>query len=68
MNREELTQLRDILDLLLKCPDRVCEQLVRWFAPEAAKGNGHDPRPLPIATPAEPRRSWLRWWFGWWAA
>ena len=49
MDRAELAALRDAIDLLLKCPDAVCVQLARWFLPKAAKGNGHDPHPLPIA-------------------
>jgi hypothetical protein len=48
MDREELTALRDAIDVLLKLPDGVRMQLVRWFAPTVAKpGNGHDPHPPP---------------------
>jgi MarR family len=49
MDREELTALRDAIDLLLKCPDRVRAELVRWFTPEAAKPNGRDHDP-PLAS------------------
>jgi NAD(P)-dependent dehydrogenase (short-subunit alcohol dehydrogenase family) len=48
MDRGELAALRDAIDLLLKCPDRVRAELVRWFAPEAAKPNGRDHDP-PLA-------------------
>jgi hypothetical protein len=48
MDRDGLAALRDGIDLLLKCPDHVRAELVRWFAPEAAKGNGHDPHPPPF--------------------
>jgi hypothetical protein len=52
MNREELAALRDAIDLLLRCPDAVCEQLAKWFLPKAAKPNGHDPHPpVPTLTP-----------------
>jgi hypothetical protein len=50
MDREELAALRDAIDLLLRCPDAVCEQLARWFLPKAAKGgNGLDHHPPNIA-------------------
>jgi hypothetical protein len=45
MDRDELAALRDAIDVLLKCPDRVREQLMRWFSPEAAKPNGRDHDP-----------------------
>jgi hypothetical protein len=46
MDRDELTALRDAIDVLLKCPDAVRAQFMKWFSPEAAKpGNGHDPHP-----------------------
>ena len=48
MDRAELAALRDAIDLLLKCPDAVCEQLAKWFLPKAAKGNGHDLHSLPV--------------------
>jgi hypothetical protein len=48
VNREELTALRNAIEVLLKLPDGVRAQLGRWFAPTAAKpGNGHDPHPPP---------------------
>ena len=51
MDRAELAALRDAIDLLLRCPDDVCEQLAKWFLPKAAKSNGHDPHPPPHPTP-----------------
>jgi hypothetical protein len=48
MNREELIQLRDAIDMALALPDSVRELLVKWLAPE--KPNGHDPHP-PAASP-----------------
>ena len=47
MDRAELETLRDAIDVLLKCPDAIREQLVRWFAPGSAKPNGHDLHPHP---------------------
>jgi hypothetical protein len=50
MDREELAALRDAIDVLLRCPDSVREQLMKWFSPKAAKpGNRLDSHPLPIA-------------------
>jgi hypothetical protein len=49
LGREELAALRDAIDVLLRCPDAIREQLVRWFAPEAAKPNGRDHDP-PLAS------------------
>jgi hypothetical protein len=46
VSREELIALRDALGALMALPDSMREQLIRWFAPEAGKGNGHDPHPL----------------------
>ena len=50
MDREQLTALRDATDLLLKCPDDVREQLMKWFSPQAVKSNRQDPPPPPIAS------------------
>jgi hypothetical protein len=47
MDRAELEALRDALDILLRCPDAVRAQLVKWFASENPKPNGHDPHPPP---------------------
>jgi Winged helix-turn-helix DNA-binding len=52
MTREELTALRDAIDLTLALPDNVRELLAQWLAPAAAKPNGHDPHP-PMLTPAK---------------
>lgn len=64
MSRDELATLRDALDLLVKLPDHLRDQLVEWLAPEAAKPNGRDPHPPSIADRREsatglssPRRS-----------
>jgi hypothetical protein len=58
MDRAELAALRDAIDLLLKCPDAVCEQLAKWFLPNAAKpGNGLDPHSPPIAATKSPEDS-----------
>jgi hypothetical protein len=52
MTREELTALRDAIDLTLALPDSVRELLAQWLAPAAAKPNGHDPHPpMPTPTP-----------------
>lgn len=50
MNREELIQLRDAIDLALALPDSVRKLLAQWLAPETAKPNGHDPHPPPLAS------------------
>ena len=50
MNREELVQLRDAIDMTLALPDSIRELLAQWLTPEAAKPNGHDPHP-PVPTP-----------------
>jgi hypothetical protein len=51
MTREELTALRDAIDLTLALPDSIRALLAQWLAPETAKPNGHDPHPpTPIAT------------------
>ena len=54
MNRDELIQLRDAIDMTLALPDSVRALLAQWLAPEAAQGaarpgNGLDPHPPPIA-------------------
>src|ERR1700722_7391379 len=46
MTREELTALRDAIDITLALPDSIRELLAQWLAPKAAKPNGHDPYPL----------------------
>jgi hypothetical protein len=46
MSLDELTALRDVLDLLVKLPDRLREQIVEWLTPSAAKPNGRDPHLL----------------------
>jgi hypothetical protein len=43
--RDELAALRDAIDMVLTWPDAVRTEVARWLAPEAAKGNGVDPRP-----------------------
>jgi Winged helix-turn-helix DNA-binding len=50
MTREELTALRDAIDMTLALPDSLRELLAQWLAPAAAKPNGHDPHP-PVPTP-----------------
>jgi hypothetical protein len=52
MDREQLTALRDVLDLILELPDNVRTQLVAWLTPETAKPNGVDHHPPPIAEPS----------------
>ena len=49
MNREELAALRDAIDTVLTWPDAVRAGVARWLTPEAAKPNGRDPHPPPIA-------------------
>jgi hypothetical protein len=39
-----------VVDELLSWPDEVREQVARWLTPEAAKPNGRDPHPPPIAS------------------
>jgi hypothetical protein len=58
MTREELTALRDAIDITLALPDSIREMLAQWLAPAAAKPNGHDPHPpvpTPTPRPAKPR-------------
>jgi DNA-binding transcriptional ArsR family regulator len=50
MNRQELTALRDAIDLTLALPDSVREMLAHWLTPATAKPNGHDAHP-PVPTP-----------------
>ena len=51
MNRDELTALRDVLDLILRLPDDLRAQVAAWLSPAAAKpGNGLDPHPPPVAS------------------
>jgi hypothetical protein len=45
MTREELTALRDSIDLTLALPDSIREMLAQWLAPAAAKPNGVDRHP-----------------------
>jgi hypothetical protein len=40
MDRDELTALRDAIDVMLAWPDGVRDQVARWLTPEAAKPNG----------------------------
>ena len=50
MNRDELTALRDVLNLILRLPDDLRAQVAAWLSPAAAKpGNGLDPHPPPVA-------------------
>ena len=50
MTRDELTALRDVLDLILRLPDDLRAQVAAWLAPAAPKpGNGLDPHPPPVA-------------------
>ena len=54
MNRDELTALRDVLDLILRLPDDLRAQVAAWLSPPAAKpGNGLDPHPPPVAAGGE---------------
>ena len=48
MNREELVQLRDAIDMALALPDSIRKLLAQWLAPETAKPNGQDPHPPPL--------------------
>jgi DNA-binding transcriptional ArsR family regulator len=41
MNREDLSTLRDALDVILRLPDALRGQVAAWLAPEATKSNGH---------------------------
>ena len=50
LTREELTVLRDAIDMTLALPDSIRELLAQWLAPQASKPNGHDPHP-PAPTP-----------------
>jgi hypothetical protein len=50
MTREELTALRDAIDMTLALPDSIRALLAQWLAPAAAKPNGHDPHP-PVLPP-----------------
>ena len=45
MTREELTALRDAIDITHALPDSLRALLAQWLAPEVAKPNGHDPHP-----------------------
>jgi hypothetical protein len=45
MTRQELTALRDAIDMTLALPDSIRALLAQWLAPETAKPNGHDPHP-----------------------
>jgi hypothetical protein len=58
VNREELVQLRDAIDMTLALPDSVRELLAQLLAPEASKGNGHD-RHAPVFPPT-PRSAQAR--------
>jgi hypothetical protein len=50
MNRDEITALRDVLDLILRLPDDLRGQVAAWLSPAAAKpGNGLDPHPPTVA-------------------
>jgi hypothetical protein len=51
VNREELTALRDAIDITLALPGSIRELLAQWLAPAAAKPNGHDPHPPVPTTP-----------------
>jgi hypothetical protein len=52
MTREELTALRDAIDITLALPDSIREMLAQWLTPAAVKPNGHDHHPLvPTPTP-----------------
>ena len=49
MDREELTAVYNALNALLGLSDDMLEQVAKWISPATAKGNGHDPDPLPAA-------------------
>jgi hypothetical protein len=51
MTRDELTALRDAIDITLALPDSIREMLAKWLTPAAAKPNGHDPCP-PVLRPS----------------
>jgi hypothetical protein len=51
MTREELTALRDAIDITLALPDSIRELLAQWLTPATAKSNGRDPHP-PVPTPS----------------
>lgn len=54
MTRDELTALRDVLDLILRLPDDLRAQVAAWLSPAAPKpGNGLDPHPPPTVTPGK---------------
>jgi hypothetical protein len=59
MDRDELTALRDAIDVMLAWPDALRAEIARWLSPEAAKpGNGLDPHPPPVVQSAEvPKRN-----------
>lgn len=59
MNREELSQLREAIDALLKWSPAVLDEVARWLARQTVKpngletevkGDGHDPHPPPVAS------------------
>jgi hypothetical protein len=52
VNREELVQLRDAIDMALGLPDSIRELLAQWLTPAAAKPNGRDRHPpVPMSPP-----------------
>jgi hypothetical protein len=51
MTREELTALRNAIDMTLALPDSLRALLAQWLMPEAAKPNGHDRHPPAPASP-----------------
>jgi hypothetical protein len=55
MDREQLVQLRDALNVVLSWPPAVLDQIAAWLAPEAAKPNGHDLHPQANSLPREVR-------------
>jgi winged helix-turn-helix DNA-binding protein len=54
MTRQELTALRDAIDMTLALPDSLRELLAQWLTPAAAKPNGHDHH-SPVRTPTPTR-------------
>jgi hypothetical protein len=50
MNRQELTALRDAINVVLNWPDSVCTQVAAWLFPGLPKPNGRDPHPPPLAS------------------